>query len=324
MSVYLGIDTSNYTTSAALYDPDSGRLVSRRRLLPVGDGERGLRQSDALFHHIKQLPDVLEAAFGDFGECRVQAVGVSSRPRDVEGSYMPAFLAGCAVADGIGLAGGVACHRFSHQAGHVAAALLSAKRTDLFSRPFLAFHVSGGTTEALLVEPDDDRILSCRAVAGSLDLKAGQAVDRVGVMLGLGFPAGPKMDELAVKSQETFRVRPSMKGRDCSLSGVENECRKLFLQGRPAEDIARYCLEKISVSLQAMADGLREDYPGLPMVFAGGVMSNSLLSARFSKRYDGIFAPAQFSSDNAAGIALLAAVRSGMDPAAVRINRLDE
>ena len=139
---YLGIDTSNYTTSVALHTVDG--IESRRRLLPVKEGERGLRQSDAVFLHVKQFPQLFESLPSP---TPLAAVGVSSKPRNTENSYMPCFLTGVTLARTLAHAHGCPFYEFSHQQGHVAAGVWSAGREDLLGKPFLAFHVSGGTTE---------------------------------------------------------------------------------------------------------------------------------------------------------------------------------
>lgn len=302
----LGIDTSNYTTSAAVYR--DGEVRQEKLLLPVRQGELGLRQSDAVFHHVQQLPQVLERLLGGIQE-PVAAVGASARPRDQEGSYMPCFTVGVGTARAAALALSVPFFSFSHQAGHIAAALYSAGRLDLLGERFLAFHVSGGTTEAVLVTPDGERLFRAEIVARSLDLKGGQAVDRVGGMLGLPFPAGKYLEELAAQSDAPFSIRPSMKGADCSLSGVENRCRKLLDEGRPKEDVARCCLLSVLAALDGMAAVLQREYGSLPMLFAGGVMSNRMIREALTGKYGAIFAEPAFSSDNAAGIAVLTAMK---------------
>ena len=299
---YLGIDTSNYTTSAALYAPQR-EIRSSRRLLPVKEGQMGLRQSDAVFHHTAALPDIL-GALPDFRDAA--AVGVSDRPRDAQGSYMPCFLAGVSAASAAAKALDVPLYRFSHQAGHIAAALLSADRTDLVEREFLAFHVSGGTTECVRVTPDSDRILHAELLLSSLDLKAGQAVDRVGVMLGFPFPAGKYVDEEAQKSTRSFSVRVPMKDGCCSLSGLENQCARMHENGEPAADICRYCLVYLAEALTAMADFALQKAGDLPLVFSGGVTSNTLLRSTLGARFDCVFASKELSCDNAVGTAYLA------------------
>ena len=271
---YLGIDTSNYTTSAALYAPQ-GEIRSSCRLLPVKEGQMGLRQSDAVFHHTAALPDIL-GALPDFRDAA--AVGVSDRPRDAEGSYMPCFLAGVSAACAAAKALDVPLYRFSHQAGHIAAALLSADRTDLMEKEFLAFHVSGGTTECVRVTPDSERILHAELLLSSLDLKAGQAVDRVGVMLGFPFPAGKYVDE---EAQKSTRVA----------------------------DICRYCLLYLARALTEMADFALRKSGDLPLVFSGGVTSNTLLRQTLGTRFDCVFASKELSCDNAVGTAYFACRR---------------
>ena len=237
--ICLGIDTSNYTTSAALYDTADGSLVSARRLLKVREGEVGLRQSDAVFQHTTALPEIVREVFSQTDK-RPDRIAVSVSPRDEEGSYMPCFLCGKGTADAMGAAFGVPVKYFSHQAGHIAAALYSAGRMDLAAREIIAFHVSGGTTEAVLAAPDPARGFRITLLGGSMDLKAGQAIDRVGRMLGLAFPAGPALDALSLQSGRTFRPRPCIKENRCSLSGLQNQCEAMTRAGEPPADVAKY------------------------------------------------------------------------------------
>ncbi len=306
-TICLGVDTSNYTTSLALYRAADNAMMQQKRLLPVKEGERGLRQSDALFHHTCQLPDLMEA----LSPRGITCVAVSDRPREAEGSYMPCFLAGVATARQIAAVSGIPVHTFTHQQGHVAAAVYGAAAPHLFEQRFLAFHVSGGTTDALLVEPHAEKIITCRQVAGSLDLKAGQLIDRIGVAMGLPFPAGPALEQLALAAGETYSPKPSMDGADCHLSGVENQCRMRLEKGVPHEEVARFCLDHVRVALEEMTARLLAEYGDLPVLYAGGVMSNSVLKKAVGKRFGGLFAPPVLSADNAAGIALLGAMKEG-------------
>lgn len=306
MSLYLGIDTSNYTTSLALYDGKSGQIQQKKKLLPVKEGALGLRQSDALFHHVKQLPDLAQALFAEVGERKIAAIGVSTQPRRRDDSYMPCFLAGESLAKTMGAAFSLPVYPFSHQEGHVAAALYGAGCLSWMDKPFIAFHFSGGTSDGLLVRPDGKR-LQIEQIAGSLDLKAGQAVDRVGLMLGLSFPAGPALEQLAAQSEKNYKIKPVMKGCDCSFSGVENRCRSMLEKGESPCDIARYCLDFIAASLSGMTEKLLEQYGPYPLLYAGGVMSNQYIRRIIEQRFGGVFCPPVYSSDNAAGIAVLAA-----------------
>ncbi|MGN0444082.1 MAG: peptidase M22 [Acutalibacteraceae bacterium] len=303
--LYLGIDTSNYTTSAALYDSENNSIRQVRRLLTVKKGEKGLRQSDAVFSHTQQLSSVISELMSGVTDKPI-CVGVSSRPRNIESSYMPCFTVGLCNAESIGSVMNIPVHKFSHQQGHIISALYSAKRLDLIGEKFIAFHVSGGTTEALLVTPDENNIINCEIIASSSDLKAGQAVDRVGLMLGLDFPCGMKLDELSQKSLKSYKIKPSLSDGNCSLSGVENKCRKMLLDGEKPEDTAKFCVQYICSSLDKMTEYLLGKYGKLPLVFSGGVMSNTYINSQLSGKYGAYFAESRFSSDNAAGIALLA------------------
>ncbi len=294
MSLYLGIDTSNYTTSLALAD-EHGILENKKMLLPVKEGEAGLRQSNALFAHVCQLPTL----FADLGAQKIDAVGYSARPRDLEGSYMPCFLAGQAVARSIAALLGVPVFDFSHQAGHIVAAAYSAGCMDWLDRPFLAFHVSGGTTDLLLVE--GERITP---IGTSTDLHAGQAVDRIGLLLGLKFPGGPALETLA--SDLPFpKCKVSVKDLNCSLSGVENQAKQRLKEGQTPSEIAAFTLAFLARSIEKMSKNARERYPELPILFAGGVMSNRRIQAYLAPLGKVAFATPAFSADNAAGIALL-------------------
>ena len=308
MSKFLGIDTSNYTTSLSLFDDGGNGFLNLKKLLPVKSGEKGIRQSDAVFHHTVQLPELFDTADADFTE--VKAVGVSVSPTLRSGSYMPCFLAGVSAAVAAAKTAGAKLYRFSHQQGHIAAVLAGGKWYDLIDKSFICFHLSGGTTDALLVSPDSENVFDIRLAAQSLDLKAGQAVDRVGLMLGFDFPCGVKLDEAAQKSDRRFNIKPSMKGFDCSLSGIENKCRKMKDDGESDEDVARFCILSISAAVEEMLVRLYSEHGEMPVVFCGGVSSNSLLRKNFEEKYGAVFAPAGFSTDNACGTAYLAYLKN--------------
>ncbi|WP_316638016.1 peptidase M22 [uncultured Ruminococcus sp.] len=307
MSMYLGIDTSNYTTSVCLYDSDSGEVISKRRLLPVKDGELGLRQSDAVFHHVQQLPALFKEAFGGFSD-QIKAIGVSYAPRTEEGSYMPCFTVGLSAASILSSVLKVPVYRFSHQQGHIAAALYSVDRLDLLHQKHIAFHVSGGTTEALLVNGSDG-FVTTEIVAKTLDLNAGQLIDRVGVMLGLHFPCGKELEKLALQCDENIKVRSTLKGMDCCLSGGQNIAEKYLKEGKSPAYIARFTMAFISSAIVGMSKRIREKYGDLAFVYAGGVMSDSIIRDDLKSLHDCVFALPEYSSDNAAGTAVLASVK---------------
>lgn len=306
MGLYLGIDTSNYSTSAAIYDSDNKEMRMFRKLLPVPEGQVGLRQSDAVFAHIKQLPLVIEDLKVSGKDGNLTALGVSVFPRRVDGSYMPCFLVGKATAECIATVLERPLFSFSHQEGHVMAALYSSGSLELLDRPFLAFHVSGGTTEALLVTPDRETVIRAKCIARTLDLNAGQLIDRVGKLLGCGFPAGPELEKLAEMWQQPVRTRAVLKGNDICLSGVQNQCEALLNEGAEASQVARFCLESIREALEKMLSQLIKEHGTMPILFSGGVMSNRILKSELSKLGDCRFAEPAYSADNAAGIAYLA------------------
>ena len=310
MAVFLGIDTSNYTTSLALYNSETKNVIHKRKLLPVKEGSLGLRQSDALFHHTVQLPELFQNLFSEYSG-KIDAVCVSERPRSVDGSYMPCFLAGVSAGQSVASSMGIPLYKFSHQDGHIAAALFSADRMDLMkAKQFAAFHVSGGTTEAVLVKPNDNGSFSTQIICASSDLKAGQAIDRVGTAMGLKFPAGKSLDELSLKSKREYKIKPYIKDGNCSLSGVENKCMKMIKDSESPEDVAKYCLTYVGSAICEMCGYVLEKYPDITIVFAGGVLSNTLIRGMIKKNFadNAVFSLPEFSSDNAAGIAVLGEV----------------
>lgn len=303
---FVGIDTSNYTTSAAICTKD-GEIVANLKLpLPVKEGECGLRQSDAVFAHVKNLPALMQNLAKELQGMKPLAVGVSATPRPQEGSYMPCFLSGVAAAQSFATAASIPLLRFSHQEGHIMAAVYSAGAMHLLNTErFAAFHVSGGTTEVLLATPHASGF-DIELCAATADINAGQAIDRIGVMLGLQFPCGKELEELAQKNTNKIpRPRISVKDGYCNLSGLENMAAKLWRESGDAALVAAFTLQFIGDTLLAMTNALDARIPSLPIVYAGGVMSNRYLQSRLGERENTYFAEPQFSADNAAGIALL-------------------
>lgn len=308
--LYIGIDTSNYTTSLALCDGDGRVLANLKAPLPVKEGERGLRQSDAVFAHVKNLPmlsDKLRAVIGTLDAPVVCGIGYSATPRRSEDSYMPCFLAGQVAAASMNVTADVPVCAFSHQEGHVMAAIYSASVMEqLCEREFVAFHVSGGTTDVLYVRPDGGRF-AIEMLGTSLDLHAGQAVDRVGVAMGLAFPCGKELEALAAECAVKIpKPRICVKGLDCHLSGLENLALSLYESTGDKALVAAYTLDFIGETLCAISKAVRVRYPDIPMVYAGGVMSNRRIQTMLGKKFkDTYFSEPQFSADNAAGVALL-------------------
>ena len=303
---FVGFDTSNYTTSAAACTADGEVIANIKAPLPVKEGECGLRQSDAVFAHVKNLPEVVNALREAICGYRVLAVGCSSRPRDAEDSYMPCFLSGRAAAESFAAALDIPVIETTHQDGHImAAAYSSGAMESLLKTPFCAFHVSGGTTEVLHVTPGGNGF-SVSLIGGTQDLNAGQAIDRVGVMMGLNFPCGREMEGLAQGwSGKLPTARICVRDGYCNLSGLQNLAEKLWKETKDKALVSAYVFSFVGKTLQKMTEAIDEKYGDIPVVYAGGVMSNKGLQEMLAKRPNTYFAEPQFSADNAAGVALL-------------------
>lgn len=302
----LGIDTSNYKTSVAVYCPETGVWHSCGKLLEVPMGSLGLRQSDALFQHVRRLPEIVAEAC-EKEEGTLCAIGYSSRPRAVEDSYMPCFLAGVSVAESVAKAANVPAFACSHQQGHLAAAAFSVGQMDLLNKPFLAWHLSGGTTELLLVKPDETGELQAEIIGGTTDISAGQLIDRAGVALGMQFPAGPYVEAAAKKSDSKDCFTPKLQGCSFSLSGVENQFRQRIQQGMPTEDVCAFVLNTVCKTVIRASQQARKQY-NLPILVSGGVSACGILRQRMEAAMPEVWVARQgLGGDNALGCALLAA-----------------
>ena len=300
MSV-IGFDTSNYTTSIAYFDGSCG--VNQSQLLPVKAGELGLRQSDAVFHHTKSLPELSGRLFCNIDVGEITAVGVSTRPRAVEGSYMPCFMVGYSHAKMLADALHVPLFTCSHQQGHVAAAVWSGGKPELLDQPHLAWHLSGGTTELLLVEPNGKNVL-CTKIGGTTDISAGQLIDRTGQLLGLPFPAGKHLDQLSqvAENNDVFNIK--CPDTEFSISGLQNKVQQYWQKTNNTAETAAYALRCICAGVRRATVNAQKRYPNLPIVFSGGVASNSMLRRELAD-LNPLFSEPQFSTDNAMGVAIL-------------------
>ena len=219
------------------------------------------------------------------------------------------FLAGVSAGQAFALARGIPLVHTTHQQGHAAAALFAAKGAELFEQRVLLFHISGGTTDLLLC----DAVRRIERLGSSSDLYAGQAVDRLGVKLGFAFPAGAEVSRLAVTCAEEIKPKSSVKGMTCSLSGLENQCSALLVQGKSPAYVCKYCLLCVADTVVKMTRAALKLYPDLPVVCAGGVMSSDIIREWVQRRLPGVmFVPAQYSSDNAMGVSILAAREAGL------------
>ncbi len=297
----IGIDTSNYTSSIAVFDGTNG--VNCSKILPVKQGALGLRQSDAVFQHINSLPDLSSRLFSNIDASDISAVGVSTQPRAVEGSYMPCFMVGYSHAKMLSDMLHVPLYCCSHQQGHVAASAWSAGRMDILDTPHLAWHLSGGTTELLLVEPEKKSV-SCNKIGGTSDISVGQLIDRTGVMLGLSFPAGKQLDELSLNATDDQVFHVKCNDLCFSLSGVENKTQQYYKYCNDPTETAGYTMRCICDIILRASLAAKKQYPNLPIVFSGGVASNAMLR-KYVEPIDPIFALPQYSTDNAMGVAVL-------------------
>lgn len=307
--IVIGLDTSCYTTSVAAVTVEGQVLASCRKLLPVKEGERGLRQSEAVFIHVRQLPERLEELAAYTKGHEIVAVCASRQPRDEEESYMPVFQVGDDQARGLAAMLGVPCFASTHQRGHVAAAMVD---SGVEEGDLLAVHLSGGTTELLSLRGDDLTLLG-----GTLDLHAGQFVDRVGVALGLPFPAGPHLEKLAVQGRSEAKLPANMADQDlhCHFSGAETQVQRWIKQGdMPKEDIAREVYDLLARTVSRMILAGSRDTGIRQVLIAGGVASSQLfrqlVTERIHKKDKGFrvcFGRPEYSGDNAVGAALIGA-----------------
>ena len=309
---FLGIDTSAYTCAAAVVDDQGGLLTACRRLLPVPAGGRGLQQGTAVFHHVQLLPDLLAAVFNDAAADTIRVVAAATRPRPVEGSYMPVFTVAAGQGKALAAALKVPFLATTHQEGHIAAGLWSAGWQP--DGPFLAVHLSGGTSEVLQVNHHSGGFSICK-LGGTLDLHAGQLIDRVGVLMGMQFPAGPQLEMLARQSGATgaaLRLTSAVRGYDFSFSGPASQAERLLANGAGRAAVARaveHCIAKTLervLRLAVEATGIND------ILIVGGVAANTYLRQRLRLRLEHRavgarlhFAAREHSSDNAIGIALL-------------------
>ena len=308
MEISIGIDTSCYTTSAAAMDK-TGKLMADARIpLTVKPGGKGLSQSEMVFQHVRNLPVVMEQLRRLTGnDAHIFAVGASGRPRPVEGSYMPVFLVGLGSAKTMGAAINCPVFETSHQENHILAGMWSAGGE--FEPDFLVVHASGGTTEILRVQKNPD-YFKVELVGGTCDLHAGQFVDRVGVALGLPFPAGPHLEKLAEMSGGNTPIIPiSVAGPQISLSGPESHVMRWLANSPDSSAVAasvQYCIaESLQRALAAAIDqtGIRT------VLLVGGVSANRFIRTYVANclcRSSGAVVrwPApEFSGDNAVGAA---------------------
>ncbi len=305
-SVVLGFDTSCYTTSVAVMDLTGQLLEDRRQVLKVKQGGCGLAQSEMVFQHTRNMPELLELVEG-FGAYDVRAIGVTARPRPLAESYMPAFLVGLGTARNLASVLQVPLYQFSHQENHLEAGLWSAQRPK--AERFLLLHASGGTTDILLVQAQGQQY-QLTPCGGSIDLHAGQFIDRVGVALGLGFPTGPALEKLAQQAAEPELYPVAVKAGQISFAGP---CTAVLrsLDKQPAAAVALGTEYAIGKSLARCLVTLCQSEKVQAVLAVGGVAANQCIRALITKQLEAhgakLYLPdARYSSDNAVGSAAYA------------------
>lgn len=308
--IYLGIDTSCYTTSICALDGEGTLVGEARQILAVKPGHCGLQQSEMVFQHTRNLPRLVEEVLGG-NEYALVAIGVSGYPRPLENSYMPAFLAGMSVARSLAAATGAKLEIISHQENHMEAGCWSARGPA--ADRFIMLHVSGGTTDLLLCEKQENGRFALTPIGGSIDLHAGQFVDRIGVALGLQFPAGPALEALAEQATPDLMVELpiSVRKLEASLSGPATAAERLLKAGATGPELAlgvEHCLAH--TFLRLLRNGAA-NFGVSQVLLVGGVGCNkyirSQLETGLAKRSIRLWVPeARFSCDNASGCAAFA------------------
>ncbi len=308
MNYYLGIDTSCYTTSCAIVDEFGEVVEEQRKLLEVKEGACGLQQSNMVFQHTRALPTLIRNLPSNLS---LAGIGVSAFPRREENSYMPAFLVGLGQAETLAHLLQIPLYKFSHQENHILAALREIKTIP--TEPFFSLHVSGGTTELLRCQYNEDGFFTAKLVGSTIDLHGGQFVDRIGVAVSLPFPAGPALEKLALPVIDYTALPIAVKDGQISFGGPCSEAKRRLEKGVTKEELARSVFDCLSKSLVKMLAFHQEEEPVQTIVAVGGVMSNTYLRQALTdfaqdKALTIHFAEPRYSCDNATGVAYGASI----------------
>lgn len=310
--LYIGIDTSAYTTSIGVVDEDNKVILNARDILKVGENSHGLRQQEAVFQHLNNLPNLIDYLSENINLDEVETISVSARPRNCIDSYMPVFVVGKNQAFILSRVLKTNYKEFSHQEGHIGAGLLNNnKNLD----KFLSLHISGGTTELLIVENKTDN-LAIKIIGGTLDINFGQLIDRIGVYLGFGFPCGEKLEATSIGGNLLKpKVPLSIKeGSWSNISGLENYFIKLIeLKKYKIEDILVTLFNTIARIIEELVKNAVSKYEIRDILITGGVSANSYIRDYLTKdiSLNYIFPTKELSTDNGIGIALLGKIKNG-------------
>ncbi|CCQ96004.1 O-sialoglycoprotein endopeptidase [[Clostridium] ultunense Esp] len=308
---FIGIDTSAYTTSLAIIDNEDNIVLDLRKVLEVKKGQKGLRQQEAVFQHINNLPLLIEKMMMEIDITKVDTIACSNKPRSVEDSYMPVFVVGKGQAFILSKILGTKYSEYSHQEGHIGAGIMGSQLKDCDK--FLSLHISGGTTELLLVSNKKNQ-MSIDIIGGTLDLSLGQLIDRIGVELGLPFPCGMEMDKISQRGNVlNLNIPISLKDKTWfNISGLENYFKNLIKDSSYAiEDIFATLFNTISILLYNIIINSHIEYKLDDILITGGVSANEhIRGSLYNKLSDNnirpYFAKIPLSTDNGVGVAYLA------------------
>lgn len=311
---YLGIDTSAYTTSVAVVDNRGNIVCDLRKVLEVKKGDRGLRQQEAIFQHISNLPYIIDKMSTEIDFSLVKVVSASVKPRNLEDSYMPVFK----VAQGQALILSKTLKtpflEVSHQEGHIAAGIIN---NPNIPDKFLALHISGGTTELLLVNKNNWRY-DIDLIGGTKDINAGQLIDRIGVKLGLTFPCGKELDLISREgSLIKEKVPISTNETWVNYSGTETFFQRIIdKEIYSSKDISKSIFYSIGNSLSIIIERAIKEYNIHDVLIIGGVASNKYIREIIDERiilrnYGNVFFGIEkLCTDNAVGVAYMGYIHS--------------
>ena len=307
-NIILGIDTSCYTTSIAAISLDKNIILNEKIILKVKKDNKGLRQSEAVFQHVNNMGEISQSINEKLRKYNVIGVCVSTKPRPVDNSYMPVFSVGYNFAKLLSSINNCPLYETTHQENHIEASLFNNKLKN--ENKFLAVHMSGGTTEILLVEKNECNY-NIEIVGGSLDVSFGQLIDRLGVSLDYTFPCGKYIDENALKCNKRIEkgLKTSVKEGYMNLSGIENQINKI-ISDYDNEYISKVLLDTLSRSMYKSLIYICEKYKIKEVVFAGGVSASQYIKKELSeklKRHNikPYFTNKEYATDSGIGCAII-------------------
>lgn len=304
---FLAFDTSCYTTSMAVVS-NGNVLYDKRIMLSVEMGSRGLRQSEAVFQHIRNYKSILAGA--PMERCNIKGVAYSEKPRPLKDSYMPVFCVGESSALLCASALGVKSYALTHQHGHIYSAFLG---NEPFEGECLALHVSGGTLDMLRVNIRRGVVTDITDIGGTLDITCGQLIDRIGVAAGLAFPAGAEMEKLYAAGGAKLSV--NMSGLSVNLSGAEAQAKRLLKEGKEPSFVFSGVIDCAAETLARLVNNAAKETDIKKFVFTGGVICNKIIREKLTdvctqNGCEYILARKEYSGDNACGLALAAEILS--------------